>query len=56
MIAFGNAENDLTMIRFAETGVAMGNAMDALKQQADWITGSNEQDGIADALAHFGIS
>lgn len=54
-IAFGDGGNDLTMINAAGIGVAMGNANDILKQSADYITSSVEQDGIAKALIHFGV-
>ena len=50
IIAFGDAENDKTMIKFAGIGVAMGNATDDIKAIADYITLSNTEDGIAYAL------
>lgn len=53
VIAFGDAENDLEMIRFSGWGVAMGNACDALKESADEITLTNNEDGIAHALKHL---
>lgn len=46
-IAFGDEENDLTMIKTAGIGVAMGNATDLVKEAADYITLSNDEDGIA---------
>ena len=49
-IAFGDAQNDLSMIRFAKIGVAMGNATDEVKEAADEITLDNNHDGIAEAL------
>ena len=45
--AVGDAANDLPMIRGAAFGVAMGNADPVVKQAADWVTGSNENNGIA---------
>lgn len=45
--AVGDAANDLPMIRGAAYGVAMGNADPVVKQAADWITGSNEDNGVA---------
>lgn len=48
--AFGDAQNDKTMVEFAGLGVAMGNATDELKAVADEITDSNENDGIAKSL------
>ena len=50
VIAFGDAENDIPMLRTAGMGVAMGNATDEVKQAADLVTLSNNEDGIAYAL------
>lgn len=50
VIAFGDAQNDHTMIAFAGVGIAMGNGCDSLKEIADRITLSNNEDGIAAAL------
>ncbi|MBQ8464106.1 MAG: Cof-type HAD-IIB family hydrolase [Prevotella sp.] len=54
-MAFGDGGNDVAMIRTAGIGVAMGNALDSLKQQADYVTTSVDDDGIMNALRHFGI-
>ena len=51
-IAFGDAENDISMLKYAGTGVAMGNATDAVKAIADEITDDNNHDGIARSLYH----
>lgn len=48
--AFGDHEMDIPMIRTAGLGVAMGNAVDELKEIADYITLSNEEEGVAVAL------
>lgn len=53
LIAFGDGHNDLTLIQYAGTGVAMGNAVEALKQAATYVTLSNNEDGIAVALNKF---
>ena len=53
VMSFGDAQNDLTMITWAQVGVAMGNAVDEVKAQADYVTGTNNEDGIADALEHL---
>ena len=53
IIAFGDAENDLEMIRFAGIGVAMGNAEEAVKAVADFVTADIDDDGIEKALKHF---
>ena len=54
-IAFGDGGNDTSMILQAGIGVAMDNAIDALKQQADYITTSVDEDGILNALRHFRV-
>lgn len=54
-IAFGDGPNDLDMLSFAGIGVAMGNARDTVKANADFITRDVEQDGIAYALKKLGI-
>ena len=54
-IAFGDGGNDTSMILQAGIGVAMGNAIDALKQQADYITTSVDEDGILNALRYFRV-
>lgn len=50
MIAFGDAQNDIALLKYAGIGVAMGNAVQELKDVADMVTLSNEEDGIAYAL------
>ena len=55
-MAFGDAQNDMSMLDFAGYGVAMGNACEELKAMADEVTLSNNEDGIAVSLAkHFGV-
>ena len=49
-IAFGDSENDISILRAAGQGVAMGNASDNVRMAADFITLSNNEDGIAKAL------
>ena len=48
--AFGNAENDVDMLRFAGLGVAVANATPACLEAADLICGSNRDDGVAKIL------
>ena len=50
MIAFGDGQNDASMIKYAGIGVAMDNAVDELKAIADEVTLSNEENGIAVSL------
>lgn len=54
-MAFGDGDNDIEMLQFAAVGVAMGNAYDTVKAQADYVTSSVDEDGIALALQHFGL-
>ncbi|MFV0380358.1 MAG: HAD family hydrolase [Anaerorhabdus sp.] len=54
-MVFGDAENDISMIQKAKIGVAMGNAKDIVKKEADFITKSVDDDGIVFALEHFNI-
>ena len=53
VIAFGDAANDIPMLQAAGVGVAMGNATDTVKGEANYITLSNNEDGIAAALEKF---
>lgn len=50
IIAFGDAQNDISMVEYAGLGVAMGNACEELKAVANEITASNNEDGIAITL------
>ncbi|MBC2256371.1 HAD family phosphatase [Listeria ivanovii] len=50
LIAFGDGHNDITMVRYAGTGVAMQNAVPELKEAANTITLSNNEDGIGHLL------
>ena len=52
-IAFGDRDNDSDMLLAAGIGVAMGNAVEELKAVADYITDSNDEDGIARAIERF---
>lgn len=54
-MAFGDGGNDLSIIRAAGIGVAMGNANPELKEAADYITASVDEDGVSKALRHFGV-
>lgn len=53
IIAIGDSENDLTMIEYAGLGVAMGNAMAIVKEKADYITDTNDRDGVAKVIQKF---
>ena len=53
LMACGDGYNDLTMIRYAGMGVAMANARDEVKAEADYVTLSNDEDGVAAAIEKF---
>ena len=53
IITIGDSENDISMIEYAGLGIAMGNALDSVKQKADYITDSNDNEGVANAINKF---
>lgn len=53
VIAFGDFDNDIEMIKSAGLGIAMGNASKKLLEVADYVTDTNNNDGIAKALDRF---
>ncbi len=53
VMAIGDDYNDLEMIRGAGLGIAMGNAVDVVRDAAGYVTGSNADDGVAQALERF---
>ena len=55
LIAFGDGYNDLSMLKLAGIGVAMENAAPEVRAEADYVTLSNEEDGVAAALTHFNM-
>lgn len=55
VIVFGDAQNDIEMIKFAGIGVAMGNAYPETKQAADMVTDDCEHDGIYNGLKKLGL-
>ena len=52
-IAFGDGLNDISMLRAAGIGIAMENAPQSIKDCADYITDTNDNDGVAQAIARF---
>jgi Cof subfamily protein (haloacid dehalogenase superfamily) len=48
--AIGDNHNDIAMLQFAGLGVAMGNAHAEVKREADYVTRSNAEDGVALAI------
>lgn len=49
-MAFGDGGNDIPMLRHAAVGIAMGNARDNVKEAADYVTDSVDEDGLAKAM------
>ena len=54
-MAFGDADNDLDMITYVKTGIVMGNGSDNMKKIADYITDSVDNNGIYNAVRHYGL-
>lgn len=54
-MAFGDGGNDISMLKFVNIGVAMGNADDNVKKVADFVTEDVDDHGIEKALIHFGL-
>ena len=52
-ICCGDGFNDISMIKYAGVGVAMGNAQEKVKEAADYITGSNDKDGLVEVMEKF---
>lgn len=55
VMVFGDGDNDCRMLRWAGTGVALGNGTPAAKAAADYVTAPIGQDGVEKALVHFGL-
>ncbi|MBZ4663119.1 MAG: sugar-phosphatase [Caloramator sp.] len=53
IICIGDAENDIHMIEYAGLGIAMGNAFPEVKKKADYVTKTNEEDGVAHVIKKF---
>ena len=54
-MAFGDGGNDISMLRHAAIGVAMGQAKEDVKAATDYVTAPIDEDGISKAMKHFGI-
>ena len=55
IVAFGDSMNDFQMIRAAHTGIAMGNACPELKEIADFVCESVQDDGIYHQFSRMGL-
>ena len=53
LMACGDSENDLAMMRLAGLGVAVANASRHVQEQADYVTDTNDRDGVAKAIERF---
>lgn len=53
IISIGDQQNDYEMIKFAGLGVAMGNAIDSLKEIADYVTDTNDNNGVSKVINKF---
>lgn len=54
-MSFGDGHNDISMIKYCNIGISMGNGHEELKKAADYVSTALEDDGIALALKHFNI-
>ena len=52
-VACGDGFNDITMIKFAGVGVAMANAQPAVKAASDYVTYSNDEDGLVHVIDKY---
>ncbi|MBJ3816797.1 sugar-phosphatase [Shimwellia pseudoproteus] len=55
VMAIGDQENDIAMLEYAGTGVAMGNAISSVKEAANVVTASNLEDGVAVAIREYAL-
>lgn len=55
IMAFGDAENDIDMLKYAYIGVAMGNAQDSVKKISDYVTSDIDKNGIKNAIQLYNI-
>ncbi len=55
IMAFGDGENDMTMLEEAGVSVAMGNGDEQVRALADYVTDTVDNDGVSQALRHFGL-
>ena len=53
IICIGDNENDISMIKAAGLGVAMGNAIKKVKESADYITDTNNNSGVSKVINEF---
>jgi hypothetical protein len=56
VLAVGDSRNDIPMLRWAGLGVAMGNALPEVREAVRYVTGTNDEDGVAIALERFALA
>ena len=54
-MTMGDSGNDISMLRAAGLGIAMGNAPEAVRAAADAVTARNDQDGAAIAIERYAL-
>jgi hypothetical protein len=53
VLAIGDSRNDVPMLQWSGIGVAMANALPEVRQAIQYVTGTNENDGVAQAIERF---
>lgn len=53
VVCCGDGYNDISMLRYAGVGVAMGNAQSPVKEAADYVTAANDEDGLVQVIERF---
>ncbi|MCI9336774.1 MAG: HAD family phosphatase [Lachnospiraceae bacterium] len=53
VVCCGDGFNDISMLRYAGVGVAMGNAQQEVRDAADYVTASNDEDGLVQVIRKF---
>jgi len=56
VMAIGDQANDLTMLEYADTAIAMGNAIPEVKAVATAVTATNREDGVAQAIQRYAFN
>ena len=54
-MAFGDGQNDIDMLKHCQIGIAMGNSTDEVKIVSDYVTDDIDEDGLYNALVHYGL-
>ena len=54
-MGIGDGDNDIDMLKRCHIGIAMGNSIDTVKEIADYITDDIDNNGLSNALKHYGL-